>query len=100
MDALPGAVDAPESGGVIHRLPGRKIVREEAPGFTTTQEIEDSVEELAPAPFCWPTTSFGLGHERLEERPLGVSKVSCVPFSFHPDTVHLFSDTLSHTEEK
>jgi hypothetical protein len=40
------AFSTPDPEVVIHRLPGRKVFGEEAPGDATTEHVEDAVHHL------------------------------------------------------
>src|SRR5262249_61270752 len=54
---LPDASVAPFSKVVIHRGPGRKVARQQAPGAATAQHVEDRVQDLpqiaAPGTPTW-----------------------------------------------
>src|SRR5829696_6156635 len=49
VDPCPGAIDAPFPEVVVNGGPSRKVVREQAPLTTASQDIEDGVEDLAEA---------------------------------------------------
>src|SRR5215212_4951849 len=45
VQALPGAVDAPPPKPVVDGLPRRELARQQPPGATALQDVEDSVED-------------------------------------------------------
>jgi hypothetical protein len=62
---LPGAVDAPSSEVVKDGLPRREVVWKEAPRTATSQDVEDGVEDIAPAVDRRSTGGFRDGKMRL-----------------------------------
>src|SRR5262249_18698278 len=75
MDPLPGAVLAPQPEVVLDRLPGRQVVRQQAPGLAAAPHVEVGVRDLTSAPATRASAGLGCRHERLEDRPLAVRPV-------------------------
>src|SRR5659263_199969 len=46
MDALPGAAFRPATEVAVHRLPWRKIMRQQAPRYASTRDVKDGVEQF------------------------------------------------------
>src|SRR3712207_2956449 len=57
VQILPGTVDTPSSEVVVNGLPGRKLMRQQAPSTATADHVEDGVEDLAQG--VHPGTSGG-----------------------------------------
>jgi hypothetical protein len=48
QDLLPDAFVFPFAKVIIDGLPGRKLVRQHAPGTSTAQDVEDGIHDFAP----------------------------------------------------
>src|SRR5262249_13916278 len=66
-EVFAGAVTAPEANVVIHRLPRRRIMRQEPPAATTADDREDAVETLTPLPAARRSTRLGGRQQRFDE---------------------------------
>lgn len=53
MHRLPDAIQSPEPEVVIDRLPGRELVGQQPPLTTTTDDIEDGIQDLPPGVGSW-----------------------------------------------
>jgi hypothetical protein len=53
-------------------------MREQFPGSTTADGIEDAIEDFAAAVFWWAATGFAGRHKRYQRFPFSISKVGIV----------------------
>lgn len=58
---LPSALTPPGSEVMVDGLPGRKVVRQQAPGTSTTHEVEDGLEDLAQGVYPGAPGALGVG---------------------------------------
>jgi hypothetical protein len=100
VQPLPSAVDAPSSEVMKDGLPRWEVVRQKAPRAATPQDIEEGVEDLAPAVDRRSTGGSRDGKMRLQARPFCVREVgwvrlshACYSTGLLPNTP--FSDSLS-----
>jgi hypothetical protein len=78
VDPLPGAVDAPGPEVMVDGLPGRELVREQAPGTATTRDVKDCLEDLAQGVQPGSSRGFGGREVGLHVRPFGIGEVGLV----------------------
>ena len=71
VDMRPSAIEAPLTKIVINDAIRRKLVRQHAPGDTTSDDVEDTVENLTFGIRFGSSTGFGRWDERFEDAPLG-----------------------------
>src|SRR5215218_6728719 len=102
VDPFPGAVDAPETEVMVDGLPRWEVVGQEPPGAAATENVEDSVEDLAQRVEPGASGSLRNWQVGLDESPFGVGEVGSV-CSFHharyPTEQSLqdpFSDSFSY----
>lgn len=81
VQPLPSTVDAPNSEVVMDSLPGRKLVRQQAPGTSATDDVEDGVEDLAQGVTPGPPGFSWSRQVRLYALPLGIGEVGWVCLS-------------------
>jgi hypothetical protein len=81
MHVLPGAIVPPAPEVLIDNLPGGKVMRQQAPGTATTQDIEDGIHDLTLGIFLGPPTGLGAGHQMFDQIPFFVAQVGWVRFS-------------------
>jgi hypothetical protein len=75
MDPFPHAMYAPNAEGVIHRLPQRPLVWQQAPGAAGAQDVHDGISTGAQGTLAGPTRFRLRRHEGLHHTPLGVSLI-------------------------
>src|SRR5215211_6283761 len=63
---------------MMYGLPGRKIVRQQAPSTATTHEVEDGIEDLAEGVHPGAPGHFEGREMGLYVRPLGIGEVGLV----------------------
>ena len=83
---LPEAVRVPFLEVVVHRFPGREVVRQGAPGTTFPSMIEQGVDDLAQINLPRPTnlrTARAHGKEWLDKGPLLIRDIAGVGFTVH-----------------
>lgn len=78
---LPGPVLLPASNIMIDDLPGGEVMGEQAPRTATSQNIHDTVQDVACGRLLWSAPRLGSGHIRGNQRPFLVSEVSRIGFS-------------------
>jgi hypothetical protein len=84
MHPLPGAVLAPDPTVVVDDLPRREVMRQQAPGTPTADDIEDPMQDVALGVLLWSSPALGFRDLGLEQFPLLVADVGRVRFSgFH-----------------
>src|SRR5262245_59146162 len=81
MPALPGAIVPPAPEVLIDNLPGRKVVRQQAPGTATTEDREDRIHDLTLGRFLGPPTGLGAGHQMFDQIPFFVAQIGWVWFA-------------------
>src|SRR5215217_3328487 len=90
---------------MVDGLPGREVVRKQAPGAATTHDVEDCVEDLAQEVQPGSSRSFGGREVGLYVGPFGIGKVGLVCSSHARYFTELpsqitFSDSLLKPSEK
>src|SRR5262245_40508576 len=75
MELLESAVDAKTAEVVIDRRPGRELSRQQAPGATTPEHVEDAVEDEAQRPLARASGRLGWREQRSQDDPLGIGQV-------------------------
>ena len=93
MPPLPGAIVPPAPEVLVDKLPGWKVMGQQAPGTATTENREDRIQDFALRIFLRSPTGLGGGDEMLKQGPFAVTEVSWVWFAgFHasilPELVH------------
>src|SRR5918998_728810 len=63
MQPFPGTVAAPSSEVMVDSLPGREVVRQQAPGTATTEQVEDGVKDLTQG--MYSGSSGGIGRRDM-----------------------------------
>jgi hypothetical protein len=58
MQPLPGTIDAPSSEVVVDGFPRWELLRQQAPSTTTSDDVEDSVKDLAQGVYPGPSGGF------------------------------------------
>ena len=83
VDGPPRAALALSPEMIVHALPGRKLVWQQAPGFSAAQDVEDGIQHppqivlaRAPAAGCG-------GKEGRQDRPLRIAQVGVVAEDCH-----------------
>src|SRR5450759_303704 len=56
INLFPGAIFAPAPIIPIHGLPRWQVMRHQAPGATTTQNIENGIQNFAERPNAWTSS--------------------------------------------
>ena len=82
-DSVPGAIACPGLEIVVHRLPGREIMRQGSPTTAFAVEVANGVDHAANIGFPRPTTRASFGYPRLDDLPLGVRQVRRITSGFH-----------------
>jgi hypothetical protein len=84
MHALPGAIVPPAPKVLIDNLPRGEVMRQQAPGTATAQDIEDRIQDLTFRIFLGPPTGLGGRHQIVDQVPFFVAQVGRVRFAgFH-----------------
>src|SRR5829696_5405461 len=78
VEPLPHTVEAPNPEVVMDGLPGREVVGQKSPGTATTDDVEDSVEDLAERVHPRSPGGFWDGEMRFYTSPFGVGEVGVV----------------------
>ena len=81
MHALPRPVVPPAPKLLLDDLPGREIMRQQAPGTPTPQAREDGVEDVPFGVLLGAAPRLGCGHLGGDPRPCLVSQVGGVRFA-------------------
>src|SRR5437763_17013641 len=63
MNSLPNALTAPEPEVMVHRAPGRQVMRQQVPGAPTPSHVEDTVQDFAATVLRRTSTRFHRRHE-------------------------------------
>src|SRR5215213_9078580 len=58
VQPLPGTLDAPSSEVVVNGLPRWKLMRQQAPSTTTSDDVVDSIKDLAQGVHPGPSGGF------------------------------------------
>jgi hypothetical protein len=61
VQPLPGTIDAPSSEVVVDGFPRWKLMRQQAPSTTTSDDVEDSDKDLTQGVLPGPSWGFGVG---------------------------------------
>ena len=79
VNPLKSSVTGPCSK-VIGDCPHRwKVMGQESPGASRSQQVEDRIEHLADVCGAWPAAELPCGRERLDNLPFFVCKIALVP---------------------
>ena len=70
VDPLQSSVTGPRSKVIVDCPRRRKVVGQESPGASRSQQVEDRVEHLADVRGARPAAEFGCGQERFDNHPL------------------------------
>jgi hypothetical protein len=62
----------------LHRLPGREVLRQEAPGNAAAEHLEDAVHHLSEVHSTGMVPRLGRWDQRLQDSPLPVGQVTGV----------------------
>src|SRR6266516_1756143 len=73
---FPDAGVAPLAKGVIHRRPGRVLMRKPPPSASAAQHVKDPVEDLPYIHTSGPTSWLGRRNQRLKDGPFGIRKIT------------------------
>src|SRR5260370_38885684 len=76
IQVMPGHVEAETPEVVEHRLPGREVGGEIAPGAARAQHIEDGVEDTAQAVAAQSCLRCSGRQESLQAVPLGLGEAA------------------------
>lgn len=76
MEMLPDAFGLPAAQVIIDGLPGREIMRQQSPGLTAAQRVEDGIDQLTRRRPPGSTARLGHGDEIGDGGPLGIGQVS------------------------
>jgi predicted dehydrogenase len=95
MNALPRAVEPKAAIVVMHRTPGRELMRQHPPRTTGAIEVQDAVDHLPHVDFAVTTARLGRRDQRFDDRPLSIGQVRWVRHPCH--NKHIGSNTASHT---
>src|SRR3712207_7091323 len=72
---FPCPIQSPGAEVVVDGLPGREVVRQQSPGATAANDVEDGVQDLAGTVRLGTPSSVREGEVRFEEGPLFVGEV-------------------------
>jgi hypothetical protein len=78
---------------VVHRLPGREVRGEIAPGTTGAQDVEVGVEDTAQRVRALSATAVQRGQAALHALPLRVGQVARITGTHAPERSRLRHDT-------
>ena len=88
VDALPGAVIAPNTEVMVDTLPVRIILGQHTPLGASDQNIQDGIDDLAHVQAAWSTTRFGDRNQIFDTIPVAVRQIGRVCLCFHTPNVH------------
>ena len=63
---------------MVDGLPGREVMRKQAPSAAALEQVEDGVEDLAGVVYLWTTGSLGGGQVVLQAGPFDIGEVGRV----------------------
>jgi hypothetical protein len=78
VDAGPDAFALPAAKVVVDRLPRRKVMRQEPPGASGAQQVEDGIDDLALVGLARAAAGAGVGDHGRDGGPLIVGQVGGV----------------------
>ena len=84
VDPRPAAVIRPAVEVPLHGRVGRKLLRQLSPLATGRRHVEQRLYHLAKVRLARPSDRRSLRHERLDQRPLRIRHVACVPQTLAP----------------
>ena len=80
---FPDAFLAPGVEVTIDRLPRGKVVGQHAPGATTSQDIENGIDDFPHINASATTSRFGWWNERFQDEMLNIGQITGICFSVH-----------------
>ena len=98
MNLVPGSIVPILPIVIVHRRPGRKIVRQHSPGASCAHQIKDAVNHLAQISAAGPPTSFGRWQQWFNQFPLFICQIAWVVFIVHTSVIG--QNTTFHTLSK
>jgi hypothetical protein len=72
VQPLPGTIDAPSSEVVVDGFPRRKLMWQQALSTATSDDVVDSVKDLAQGVHPRPSRGFWSGQVRFYAEPLSI----------------------------
>jgi len=79
VNPLKGCVTGPRSKVIVDCPRRGKVMGQESPGASRSQQLEDRVEHLADVRGTWPAAELGFGKERFDNLPLFIRKIALAP---------------------
>jgi hypothetical protein len=62
----------------VDGLPGREVMRKQAPSAATLEQVQDGVDDLAGVVYLWTTGSLGCGQVGLKAGRFDIGEVGRV----------------------
>ena len=81
VPTLPGAIVPPAPEVLIDDLPRGKVMRQQAPGTATAQDVEDRLQDFTRRICLGPPTGLGGGHQMADHVPFFIAQVGRVRFA-------------------
>src|SRR5919107_5341943 len=78
IDGLKQAAVAPQAEPAENGALGRQGGGQQPPGNAAAQHVEDRIQDLPGGPATWAASDTGLGQERRDQRPFGVTQIGFV----------------------
>src|SRR5271166_4576290 len=78
VNSLESSVTGPRSEVIVDCARRWKVVGQESPGASRSQQVEDRIEHLADVRGAWPAAKLPCRKERFDNHPLFVSKIALI----------------------
>src|SRR5271165_6961266 len=79
VNSLESSVTGPRSKVIVDCPRRWKVMGQESPGASRSQQVEDRIEHLADVCSAWPAAELPCRKERFDNLPLFVSKIALIP---------------------
>jgi len=86
IGALPGPVHPPQPEAAVDHLPRWQVVRQDAPGEPTAQDVPHGVDKRSVLMAGWPATRLDRWNEGGKDRPFGIGQIRVVSGTGHGET--------------
>src|SRR5271166_1608906 len=76
VNSLESSVTGPRSKVIVDCPRRWKVMGQESPGASRSQQVEDRIEHLANVRGAWPASELACGKERFDNHPLRIRKIA------------------------
>lgn len=83
MNTLPEAPESPSPVRVVRRWPWRQVVWHESPGISTSNHVENAVQDVTERPFSRSASRVRHWKQWVEDGPLGIRGIRRIRCSGH-----------------